>query len=152
MAIDIEVDGLDELEAKLLELDKRVATRVVRGALRKSGQIVADSAKTKVPVDSGALKESIGTIARKGKGKRTFQSLFVAPRERNKSAVAIANTFREDPIKGIFYGHIVEKGYGRQRPQPFLRPALDENVNEVVETFSKALNEAIKRVTRNGNT
>lgn len=150
MATDIRVDGLADLEKTLLELEGRVATRVVRGALRKGGKIVAESAKSKVPVDTGALRESIGTIARKGKGKN-FQTLFVAPREKNKSALAIANTFRDPPIKGIFYAHIVEQGYGRQNPQPFLRPALDENANAVVEEFATELRKAINRVTRKRN-
>jgi HK97 gp10 family phage protein len=130
MATNIEVEGLDDLESQLLKLQGKVAIKVVRDALKASAKIVLKDAKSNVPVGSGALKASLGIIARKGRG-TNFQTVFVAPRQKNKTALALANASRSTPIKGIFYAHIVEKGSVRSKPQPFLRPALDSNVNAV---------------------
>ena len=107
MATEIDVEGLDELESQLLKLEKKVAVKVVRDALKAGGKVVLADAKTRVPVGSGALKASLGLIARKGRGKN-FQTVFVAPRQTNKAALALANAKRSKPIKGVFYGHIVE--------------------------------------------
>lgn len=148
MATEIEVEGLDELERRLLQLEGKVVNRVVRKALREAGKIVVTAAKGKVAVNSGALRESLGTIARKGKG-TNLQTMFVGSRAKNAAALALVNAGRSKPIRGIFYGHMVERGTVRgQAPQPFLRPALDENVDEVVSTFSVELKKAIDSVTR----
>lgn len=152
MATEIEVEGLAVLEHRLLELEGAVVNKVVRKALRESGKIVVNSAKGKVPVDSGGLRESLGTIARKGKGPN-LQTMFVGSRAKNKAALALVNAGRSKAIRGIFYGHMVERGTVRgQAPQPFLRPALDENVNEVVRVFSVELKKAIGSVTRKTTT
>ena len=155
MATEIEVEGLQELERRLLTLEGKVVNQVVRKALREGGKIVVTSAKGKANFgkhSTGALRESLGTIARKGKG-TNLQTMFVGSRAKNKAALALANARRSKPIRGIFYGHMVEKGTARgQKAQPFLRPALDENAKDVVLAFSVELKKAIDSVTRKSAT
>lgn len=143
--VKIEVEGLAELEQELLRLEKKVATKALRSALVRAARPVVKAARAKVPVDTGALQASIGTTTRKGRGRRNFASALIGPKSRNKRAIAIANAAGRK-VKGIFWGHLVELGYGRQRPQPFLRPALDENVTEVVATFAAAIKKNLERV------
>lgn len=157
---EVEITGLRELEARLLRLQGKVSNTVVRKALRKAGNVVVKAAKAKVEVDSGALRESIGTIARKGKG-TNFQTMFVGSRAKNKAALALANAerpskFRDGTTKrnlaGIFYGHMVERGTKRgHAAQPFLRPALDENYGEVVRTFERELKKEIDKAEANND-
>lgn len=163
METDFELEGLDVLERRLLTLEKKTAKRVVRRALRDSAKIVVESARAKVPEGTGALRESLGTIARVGKGKN-FETMFIGSRAKNKAALALANAGRSKPIRGIFYGHMIERGTvarsnkvsganrGSVAPQPFLRPALDENAGKVANKFAEELRRGVERVTRSGTT
>jgi HK97 gp10 family phage protein len=146
-----EITGLDELEDQLLALSKKVATKSLRSALVRAARPVVKAAKAKVPVKTGALRQSIGTASRRGRGRKNFATAIVGPKSRNKRAIALANAGRSKPVKGIFWGHIVELGYGRQAPQPYLRPALDENADEAVQIFAKAIKQNLERVAANVN-
>ena len=144
--INFEIEGLDILEDKLLKMEAKVGGKFLRQALSKAATPVVRSAKQKAPVDTGALRQSIGKATRKGRGKNVA-SVFIGPKQSNARAVALANTKRSKPIRGIFYGHMVEIGYGRQAPQPFLRPALEENAANSVKIFGDDLKVKIESVT-----
>ena len=144
----IQVDGLQELEAKLVALGKKEAPKLLRKALRKGGKIVADDAKTRIPTGgTGALAASIGMMARKGKY-GNVETMFVGPRMKNPTALALANQNRSKKIAGIYYGHMVEEGSVHNTPTPFMRPALDTNANEVLRVVVTELNRSIDRVAR----
>lgn len=147
MADDIQIEGLQELERKLLEIESKAGEKELRKALSFSVNPVVKAAKERVPVKTGGLRQAISKFLRKGKNKNVA-SVFVGIREKNAKAVSLANQGRSKPIRGVFYGHIVEKGYGRQSPQPFLRPALDQEATNVVKRFRDKLKENIDRVTR----
>lgn len=53
------VSGLADIQAKLAELPKRMATNVVRRGLLAGGGVIRDEARVRVPVRFGALKKSI---------------------------------------------------------------------------------------------
>lgn len=144
--ISFEIEGLEELESRLERIGKKVGSKFLRQALSKAATPVVRAAKEKAPSDTGALKQSIGKTTVKGRGKNVA-SVFVGPKEKNARALALANAGRSKPIKGIFYGHLVELGYGRQAPQPFLRPALDEKAQAAVTIFGRDLKVKIESVT-----
>lgn len=144
-AISIEVEGLEKLERQLLGVEAKVGSKILRQALSKAATPVVRAAKEKVPVDSGALRQSIGKSTRKGRGKNVA-TVAVGPKK-NARALALANERRSKAIAGIFYAHIVELGYGRQAPQPFLRPALEENANDAVQIFGRDMKVKIESVT-----
>lgn len=145
-AIEFKIEGLDELESRLERIGKKVGSKFLRQALSKAATPVVRAAKQKAPVDSGALRQSIGKSTQKGRGKNVA-SVAIGPKKGNARALALANSKRSKPIRGIFYAHIVELGYGRQPPQPFLRPALDETANTSVEIFGNDLKVKIESVT-----
>lgn len=144
--ISFEVEGLAGLEQQLLKVEAKAGAKFLRQALSKAATPVVRAAKEKAPVDSGALRQSIGKATRKGRGKNVA-SVFVGPKEKNARALALANERRSKAIRGIFYAHIVELGYGRQAPQPFLRPALEENANDAVTIFGRDMKLKIESVT-----
>lgn len=143
-AIRFEIEGLAELEQQLLKVENKAGEKFLRQALSKAATPVVRAAKEKVPVDSGALRQSIGKSTKKGRGKNVA-SVFVGPKK-NARALALANERRSTAISGIFYAHIVELGYGRQPPQPFLRPALEENANDAVNIFGRDMKVKIESV------
>lgn len=143
--ISFEVEGLKHLESQLLKLGKKVASKELKKALAKSVRPTIKDAKAFVPVNTGGLRQSIGYATRQGKYKN-IATVFVGPKPANKKAVELANIGRSKKIKGVFYGHIVELGYGRQRPQPFLRPAFDGNAEKATGIFSAELKKGIESV------
>lgn len=143
----IDVTGLDELQRQLLRLENKVATKEMNKALVKSIRPVVRDAKLKAPKMTGALAASIGYFVRRGRG-RNFATVFAGPKQKAKRAIGLAQASGRK-IKGIFYGHIVEMGGGRMaRPQPFMRPAMEQNRTESVRIFRKTLRAGILSVTR----
>ena len=140
------VEGLEDLEAALLKLEKKVATKALKAALSKSGRPILAAAKAKVKIVSGGLRASLGQRTVAGKY-ANFASLYVGTtRSESKKAVELANVGRSKKIRGVWYGHIVELGYGRQAPQPFLRPALESTQRQAVEIFARELKKGIDSV------
>lgn len=149
--LDIKVDGLPELEAGLLALEAQVASRVLRRGLREGAKPVVEAAKSNVPVFSGALRESIGVRTAKGRRGKNAAVAFIGSIAKDKKAIALANDQRNTRVKGIFWGHIVELGYGRQAPQPFLRPAFDAKAIEAVSIFALTIKKSLERIARKVN-
>lgn len=139
----IEIEGLKELEDKLLTAEAKTGISMIRKALSAGAREVVKSAKQKVPVGTGALKRSIGIATRKGRYGTAVATALIGPKTKSKAGLALANRGRSKPIKGIFYGHIVEKGSKKAAPHPFMRPALDENVDDVILAFVNRLRKEV---------
>ena len=119
-----------QTEQHLKELGEHVL-QAAKDALKKGADSVVEDAKSRCPVKTGALRDSIKA-------------------EPNKSGTVyqISADARSAPTKnrpnGFLYGQIVEyspKGNNR----PFLHPALDAKRKEVDEGISTAIKEAIRR-------
>ncbi|MEO1035225.1 MAG: HK97-gp10 family putative phage morphogenesis protein [Pseudomonadota bacterium] len=146
MTDEIRIEGLSELEDALADLGAKTGIKMIRRALLRGGREVVKAARAKVPVGTGALRRSIGISTRRGRFGSAVAVAYIGPKPRNKAAVALAQRGGQRSIKGIFYGHIVEQGSRRSRPQPFLRPALDENIDRVVGAFVGELRKGLNRV------
>lgn len=106
----------------LREMGEHVSNAAKR-ALRNGADKVAADAKSRVPVKSGRLRDSI-----KVTGNSNGTSYKV-------SADAQNNGYR--------YGKIVEFRPGHQRP--FLYPALDANRQQIRENIKDAVRQAVAR-------
>jgi len=94
-----------------LSLDERID-----GALRIGAEGIASAAKSRAPVASGALRDSIH-VDRIDEG-------------------AYAVIAGDDDV---FYGHIVEGGGANTAPQPFLIPALEAERDNVLADINRVL-------------
>lgn len=129
------ISGLDSIKRQLALFPDKVKVNVVRGAMRAGAAVIAKSAKENVPVRTGALKKSIRVSSRSSRG----DWVRATAKAGNKEA---------------WYAHLVEFGTGSHwinpknrkalrlpdgrfvrrvdhpgsAGQPFMRPALDENV------------------------
>jgi len=104
----------------LKKLPINIQKNVIVGATRAGATVVSDEAKhilyQKSLVNTGRLWESIGVTKRKTK--RGITKFSISPRKGSK-------------FDG-FYGRFLELGTSKMIARPFLRPALEKSVNEVL--------------------
>jgi len=137
------IDSKKLLKA-LKKLPLNIERNVMVGSTRAGATVVSDEAKRLVSKNSGTLKKSIGIIKRKTKkGITTFS---VSPRRGGNNDGFYAK-FLEFGTFAHFTGTLKKPRYGRLgrirklvvakgggiRPRPFLRPALEKSVDEVLK-------------------
>ena len=135
-AIGVSVQGVDNLLELLKGLDEDVRGEVVQDGLLAGAQIVAADAAARAPRETGALAESIRAEKRD-----------VEPGESVAVGIKAAWYWRfpEFGVKphelGRKRGYKVHMGHGAQ---PFARPAVDENVERVLEATADAIRGALE--------
>ncbi len=149
------MEGFEELEAALMQLEKQATRRtVVRNALKKAAVPIASAMRDKAPVDDGDLRDSIriGTKIKGEVGNAAYHKAMRAGFDKASAVKAMRDARREakgslppvmmyaGPSERAFYAHLVEFGTaphvnggmfaGSQHPgtspRPFVRPAWDE--------------------------
>jgi HK97 gp10 family phage protein len=118
MASGAKVTGVDKLNATLKGLKAKASGAQLATALRAGGLVIETPAKAKAPVLTGNLRRSIHTEVSSSGTK----------------AQARVGTNTE-------YAPHVEFGTSRQRAQPYLRPAYDENKGRAVAEVADVLEE-----------
>lgn len=106
-----------QYQSRLPEIIERLPG-AVRAALTAGAQEVAQSAKDRVPVDTGRLQRAIHT----------------EPTDEGVSVIAGDHD--------VFYGHMVEHGTTHSPPHPFLVPALEEHREDILATVIAAVRKA----------
>src|SRR5687768_15884815 len=110
MAQQLEVKGLRELRAALLELPKKLDRVVLNSALMAGARLMVADAKLRVPVRTGELRRNIRARPVKPEGRHTA-TVIVGVRKLTKKQVFAARKKRgranaSDP----FYWRFVEFG------------------------------------------
>ncbi len=129
----IDLMGLKELRAKLLQMEAGMAKQVLEAAGYAAALKIVNAAKEKCPVKTGTLRRSIH------------------PEIIESSRLSVAVAVGTDVVyaKRIEYGFMDKRdSLGRlfhQPAQPFLRPAFDENRAVVEAEFARALNALVNR-------
>ena len=125
--VEFKITGAKELEQTLKEMGPKIAVRIGDKALREGARVIVREAKRLAPRRTGALRKSIAAV--KGRD----------PRPEMRSVVV---GFKKP---GRRYAHLVEFGTSRAAAQPFLRPALDTQAKEALNTITEVLAEGILR-------
>lgn len=127
-----EVEGMQRLIKKLRTFPERVQKNVLRTAIYRGAQAVRDSAKANAASmgvrDTGALIKSIK--ARRSRGAR----------DEVVSKVEV----------GKFYARFVELGFLHKggehvAARPFMRTAVEQNREKIVDTVQKGIREEIEK-------
>ena len=139
MDFDIKFEGLDKLIDKIEDIGD---VQAIASAMQDACNLVEGAAKDKAPKDTGALRRSI-TSKIEVTGSEidgiVFTPLEYAPYVEYGTGLFAENgngrqtpwVYRDD--KGDYhYTH-------GQHPQPFLRPALNENKDEIIQIIKEAL-------------
>lgn len=129
-----EIKGLKEIIDKLNALPPKLENKIVRAAVRKGANQIRDLARSKVSVDTGNIKKSIVTVGHKENGK-----------------IAVKVTIRQRKSKNakrVFYAKFLEFGTSKMNAKPFLRPALDESEDKVLDAVIDDIKNGIDEVNK----
>lgn len=130
-----EVKGLRELGAAMKDLGDEVGSRIARGMTNQAAQLVKAAAVANIikspSVDKGHLRDSV-IVKKLGRGESDLTAEYIVTvrgrGKKSKKGVTVA---------GAPDAHFVEFGTVNMPAEPFLRPALDNNVTKAVETMKR---------------
>ena len=105
----------------LQDYGKQVAA-AAKKALADEAEIIANDAKSRCPVKTGNLKESIHTVP-------------------NKSGTRVSIVVDATDNDGVPYGKVVE--YSPKIQKPFVYPALDAHKDEIAGKVADAIKKAL---------
>ena len=97
-------------------------TDAAKKALADEAEIIANDAKSRCPVKTGHLKESIHTVP-------------------NKSGTRVDIVADATDKNGVPYGKVVE--YSPKIKKPFIHPALDAHKDEISGKVADAIKQAL---------
>jgi HK97 gp10 family phage protein len=161
MANDFKIEGLDGVVRRLRTLGPKLAKRALGAAVRKGAAIVRADAqararafdRTETPAQVyreivtrtssrkfdqfGSVKVQVGV---RGGAKRYVDN------RKNRSAGRVGQGY-EGPGK-VFYWRFLEFGTSKMRAQPFMRPALANNVERVTVTIAENVSLQIDKLAK----
>jgi len=123
---------LSHVLKKLREFPGKVERRALSKAGRAATKEIANRAKELAPVQQ---KPKRGKQLRSPRG-RLKKSIKVRAMKRKRGRVGFRVTTGAGEFKGdTFYGGMVEYGTTKQPPQPFMRPAWDQQKGTALQTY-----------------
>ena len=135
--MNVEVKGVDEL---IVKLQNMADESKIQQQLGIACALVERSAKMKAPKDTGALRRSI-TSKVDGLTGIVFTPLEYAPYVEYGTGLFAENGAGR---KDVPWNYQDDKGEWHstrgQKPQPFMRPALNENRTEIIRIIKEGLN------------
>lgn len=135
------VDGLSKLNSELLQLDAKTGGAILRRAGRKAMLPVEAAMKRGARKKSGDLQDSIGIQASSSKGRSASRiaRITVGPIKKTHGRGGDKRSLNNLKEKAIAQ----EFGNAKQSAQPFIRPALENQVETVlrdlIDEFAKQL-------------
>ena len=134
--MNVEVKGVDEL---IVKLNNMADESKIQQQLGLACALVERSAKKKAPKDTGALRRSI-TSKVDGLTGIVFTPLEYAPYVEYGTGLFADNG---NGRKDVPWNYQDDKGEWHstrgQKPQPFMRPALNENRTEIIRIIKEGL-------------
>lgn len=160
MADDIQfsLTGLDSLLGKIDSIKQETKRKTGRAALRKAANVVRDAAKANAkrindPRSAPDIAENIAVRFSKKRFKRTGDLMF---RVGVMGGAGGGKKGSRDGLPGKDTRHWRFKEFGTEKmpADPFMRPALENNINLATDTFireyEKGIDRAIKRALKKG--
>lgn len=135
MSTEIKFEGLDNITEKL---DNFADVENVKKALQKACSLVERAAKQKAPKGNGELRKHIKSRVEGTEG-IVFNPLEYAPYVEFGTGLFAEEQGRQD----VPWHYQDEKGVWHStsgmKPHPYLRPALEENREEILRLIGEAL-------------
>jgi len=157
----VKIEGLAELDKILKQLPAKIEGKIVRGGLNAASRVIRDAAKSKAPVDDGDLRKSIRVSSkidrRRGKitskvtagNKEVFYAHFIeygTASYYTGTGDSVRTSYNiKGPLKTSF-GVFESVKHPGIRPQPFMRPAFDQNVDKAVIAFRQEIVKRLKKL------
>lgn len=155
MAAEFEIKGLDALLAKLDSVKQDVKYRGGRFALRKAANLVAAKAKEGAARldDPGTGRKIADNVAVRWNSRRFKNTGDLAFRVGVLHGAKLPKDNRDEGPKGPTpHWRLDEFGTEKMAAQPFMRPALENNIqaatSEFVTEYGKSIDRAIKKAAK----
>lgn len=155
-AVDLNIDGLDEFNKKIAELTdvKKVRSKGMSAA-RKAMKLVELSAKMGAAyIDDPETREDIqkNIVIRAGK---TRSLLTIGMRVGIRGGAAMNAKSNREKLSALPGGNTthwryIEFGTSNIPATPFMRPALEQNVQKVTDEFAKSFMTSIEKAIAKG--
>ncbi|EBS3130334.1 hypothetical protein E1K50_24220 [Salmonella enterica subsp. enterica serovar Java] len=130
--IKMEVTGLDDLERQLMALGEKVGTKVLRDAGREALKVVEEDMKQHAGYDEISTAQHMR------------DSIKIRNSNR-KSRGSTVVTLRVGPSKQHYMKALAQEfGTVKQVAEPFIRPALDYNVQTVLRVLAVEIRNGIQ--------
>ncbi|EAT2921508.1 hypothetical protein B1274_004508 [Salmonella enterica subsp. enterica serovar 4,[5],12:b:-] len=130
--ITMDVKGLDELERQLMALGEKVGTKVLRDAGREALKVVEEDMKQHAGYDETSTAQHMR------------DSIKIRNSNR-KSRGSTVVTLRVGPSKQHYMKALAQEfGTVKQVAEPFIRPALDYNVQTVLRVLAVEIRNGIQ--------
>ena len=135
----IEIEGIDKVLKRLKKLSN---TENIEKAMGKACAVVEAAAKQNAPKDTGALRNSI-TSKVEVESKEVIGTIFT-PLEYAPYVEYGTGLFAESGgRKDVPWNYQDDKGEWHstngQKPQPFMRPAIEDNRNKIIEILGEGI-------------
>lgn len=127
---DFTVKGFAELESLLKKLPDTVPKKVTILSLRAGGRVLVKGMKSRVPVRTGKLRDSI-----------TVTTAAKVTKNRSNASVGF-----KKPVSRI--AHLIEFGTKHSKAEPFIRPTIDQDGQEAITAIGKNMGAGIEREAR----
>lgn len=147
MSVEFNIEGLDEVQEKLKRLgNPRLMKNAARRSMRKAMSIVRDSARTNAKgLDDPQTSEKIWKNIAIAAGK-TRNPNEVVMRVGVRGGASFSNKNPPNTPGGdTRHFRWVEFGSANNPPTPFLRPALQNNIQAVTNSFAENFNKEIDK-------
>ena len=135
----IEIEGIGKV---LKRLEKLSNTEKIEKAMGKACAVVEAAAKQNAPKDTGALRNSITSKVENRNGHvegTIFTPLEYAPYVEYGTGLFAESGGRKD----VPWNYQDDKGEWHstsgQKPQPFMRPAVEDNRNKIIEILREGI-------------
>jgi HK97 gp10 family phage protein len=138
--VSIELHGFKELNDLLASYSDRVAKRLVKGALVKALAPVLQSAKAMCPVSADGSHGKPAGYLRDSLVLKTMPARKRLPGEMRAGLTTRKGAFES----GKYYGGYLEYGTHKMAARPFLRPAIDQNKQQVLDNLKTEILAAIE--------
>jgi HK97 gp10 family phage protein len=143
MAKSFDVEGLADLEKNLVKLGAKMGVKLLGQAGRKAMKPVLDAAKEGANVKTGDLRSAMAISTRKGKGNTAININVGATKSKALKSQG------GQKLAGVNQKAIAQEyGTKKQKAEPFLRPALEQNVQKVLSIFKSELTARIEKASK----
>jgi len=133
----VSVEGLRELDEALAQLTKGTARNTLRRVLIMAGRPMAATAQSLAPIDTGALKISVGV------GTKLTKRQSKLHKKETKNDKAFAEVFVG--AGGLAQATLREFGGDDNPPSPFMRPAWDAHKGQALTIIKNELGKEIAK-------
>lgn len=147
MTVEVNIEGLDEVQEKLKRLgNPRMMKNAARRSMRKAMAIVRDSARNAAKgIDDPETAEKIWKNIAIAAGK-TRNPSEVVMRVGVRGGASFSNKNPPNTPGGdTRHWRWLEFGSAHNPPTPFMRPALQNNIQAVINSFAENFNKEIDK-------